>query len=77
MTIIIDPDYPKKILSFPYRGFVIEINIDDKEDDSITYSTWVGHNYGWAMATPAANSRTEAIRKGKQWVDFKINGTGN
>jgi len=73
MTIIIDPDYPKKILSFTYRGFDIHINIDDKEEgEAITYSAWVGHHYGWAMATPAVRSRTQAIRIAKQWVNLKL-----
>lgn len=73
MTIIINPDYPKTILSFSYQGFTIEINIDDKNEETITYSSWVGYDYGWAMATPAAKSRAEAIREGKRWVDVKLN----
>jgi len=73
MTIIIDPDYPKKIFSFTYRGFDIEIDIDDKEEgEAITYAAWVGHHYGWAIATPAVNSRSKAIQIAKQWVDRKI-----
>lgn len=73
MTIIIDPDYPKKILSFTYRGFDIEIDIDDKEEgEEITYSAWVGHDYGWAIATPAVKNRSEAIRLAKHWVDWRL-----
>jgi hypothetical protein len=70
MTIIFDPHYPKKVLAFNYHGFTIEICIDE-EEDLITYSAWVGHEYGWAMTTPAAKSRVQAIREAKKWVDLK------
>lgn len=71
MGIILDPHYPKKILSFNYQGFDIEISIDEEEGE-ITYAAWVGYDYGWAMATPIAMSRSEAIRKAKQWVETKL-----
>ncbi len=70
MTLILDPHYPKKVLSFPYHGFTIEVCVD--EEDEITYSAWVGYEYGWAMATPAAKTRVEAMREGKKWVDVKL-----
>lgn len=71
MGIILDPHYPKKILSFNYRGFDIEISIDEEEEE-ITYASWVGYDYGWAMATPAVSSRSEAIRQAKQWVETRL-----
>lgn len=72
---IIDPNYPKKILSFTYRGFQIEICIDE-EEDPITYSAWIGYDYGWAMAIPAAKTRRQAIQEGKKWVDWKLTSHG-
>lgn len=78
MTIILDPDYPKKILAFTYRGFDVHINIDDKEEgEEITYSAWVGYDYGWAMATPAVKKRSHAIRAAKQWVDIRLASHGS
>ncbi len=68
---ILEPHYPKKILSFNYQGFDIEISIDEEEEE-ITYAAWIGYDYGWAMATPLARSRSEAIRKAKQWVETKL-----
>ncbi|WP_150107065.1 hypothetical protein [Halothece sp. PCC 7418] len=70
MTIIFDPHYPKKVLAFSYYDFTIEICIDEDED-GITYSAWIGYDYGWAMATPAANTKNQAIREAKKWVDLK------
>jgi len=71
MTIILDPHYPKKILAFTYRGFEIEITIDE-EEEGITYAAWIGYKYGWAMATPAEKNKNQALRKAKQWVDLKL-----
>ncbi|WP_222597835.1 hypothetical protein [Euhalothece natronophila] len=68
---ILEPHYPQKVLSFDYRGFDIKITIDET-DDEITYAAWIGYDYGWAMATPAAKSRSEAIQKAKQWTDTKL-----
>jgi len=71
MTIILDPNYPKKILAFSYQGFDIEICIDE-EEEMITYSAWIGYDYGWAMATPATKTRGQAIREAKAWVNRKL-----
>lgn len=71
MTLILDPHYPKKVISFSYHDFTIDICIDT-EDDLITYSAWVGYEYGWAMTTPAATTRVQAIREAKKWVDQKL-----
>lgn len=70
MTIILDPHYPKKVLSFAYHGFTIKVCID--EEDEITYSAWVGYEYGWAMVIPAAKTRVQAMRAAKKWVDLRL-----
>lgn len=75
MTTIFEPNYPKKILSFPYCGFEIQICIDE-EDNWVTYSAWVGYDYGWAMAIPVAKTRRQAIQAAKKWVDLKRSSHG-
>jgi len=72
MTIIIDPHYPKKILAFTDRGFEIEISVDEDEEEGITYTAWIGYDYGWAMATHAETTKNQALRKAKRWVDMKL-----
>lgn len=75
MTIIFEPNYPKKVLSFVYHGFEIQICIDEEEEIT-TYSAWVGYDYGWAMVTPAAKTRRQAIREAKKWADLRLESHG-
>ena len=66
-----DPDYPKVILAFDYRGFKIEIARDEFADNDI-YTAWVNHQYGCAMAVPCALTTRLAIKKAKRWVDTRV-----
>jgi hypothetical protein len=69
---IIDPHYPKVILTFTYQGHRIEIERDTDEFDGETYAAWVNHAKGCAIAVPLAMTRMDAVRKAKQWVDKKL-----
>jgi hypothetical protein len=69
---IIDPHYPKVILTFAYQGYTIEIERDTDDLDGETYSAWVNHTKGCAIAVPITFSRRDAVRKAKQWVDKKL-----
>ena len=66
-----DPDYPKIILSFTYRGFTVEIDRDDFEGQDI-YAAWVNHAQGSAVAVPCAITPTEAVKKAKRWIDKRL-----
>ena len=66
-----DPDYPKIMLSFDYRGFKVEIARDRFAEQEI-YMAWVNHQYGYAMAVPYAVTTRVAIKKAKKWVDKRI-----
>jgi hypothetical protein len=68
---IIDPDYPCIVLSFTYRGFKIEIDQSQFEDQDI-YAAWASYETGCAIAVPCALSRAETIRKAKRWVDRRL-----
>jgi hypothetical protein len=69
---MIEPHYPKIIMSFTYRQCFIQIERDqfDKKD---IYAAWVNHDGGCAIAVPYAVSPTEAIRKSKQWINDRFN----
>ncbi|NET36716.1 MAG: hypothetical protein F6K19_32590 [Cyanothece sp. SIO1E1] len=66
-----NPDYPRIILSFTYRGFTIEIDQGKFEEHRI-YAAWANYDQGCAVAVPCALTRAEAIRKAKRWVDHRL-----
>ena len=66
------PNYPHIILTFFHRGYRVEIDQDTFNGQNI-YSVWVTHNFGSAVAVPCCYSKAEAIRKGKKWIEQKIN----
>jgi hypothetical protein len=63
-----NPNYPHIILSFPYRGWRIQIEQSLYEGKMI-YSAWVNHEQGCAVAVPYATSRVKAIQQAKRWVE--------
>lgn len=66
-----NPHYPKIILSFPYRGFKIEIDRTEL-DGQIIYAAWANYDQGCAVAVPSAVSPLEAIKKAKRWIDRRL-----
>jgi hypothetical protein len=68
---MIDPHYPKIILSFAYRGCKIEIDRDELDGQYI-YAAWVNYDRGFAVAVPIAMTQIDAIRKAKRWIDRKL-----
>ncbi len=70
---MIEPHYPKIIMSFTYRQCTIEIERDKFHQQDI-YAAWVNYDRGCAMAVPFAFTAAEAVRKSKQWIDqrFKL-----
>ena len=68
---IIDPDYPSIILTFPYRGCTIEISQDDEQGKTI-YTAWVNYPQGCAVAVPCASSRPLAVKRAKRWIDSRF-----
>ncbi len=72
---IADPDYPKIILSFAYRGYLIELDRNMEQGQEI-YSVWVDYAQGCAVAVPCALTPKEAIRKAKRWVDNRLDRRG-
>lgn len=70
-TMIEDPDYPNIILSFPYRGYSIELDRNMEQGQEI-YTVWVTYSQGFAVAVPCALTRKEAIRKAKRWIDERL-----
>jgi hypothetical protein len=69
---MIEPHYPKIIMSFTYRECKIQIERDKFNTQDI-YAAWVNHDKGCAIAVPYAANPTEAIRKSKQWIDQRFN----
>jgi hypothetical protein len=67
----LDPDYPHIIWAFHYRGWKLEID-QSALDGQVVYSVWANHETGCAIAVPCAHSRPEAIRRGKQYVDWRL-----
>lgn len=65
------PDYPHIILSFDYRGWHLQLDRSEW-DGQTTYSVWAHCQLVTAVAIPCAYSRSEAIKRAKQWVDARI-----
>jgi hypothetical protein len=65
---IIDPHYPHIVLTCPYRHCTIELE-QSVWHDVTTYTAWVNYETGSAVAVPKAWTRTDAIRRAKQWID--------
>lgn len=68
---MIQPHYPKIILSFVYRGCKVEID-RDQLDGYYIYAAWVNHDQGCAVAVPKAITTKEAIYLAKRWIDQKL-----
>ncbi len=66
-----NPDYPHIVVSFDYRGFMIQVDQSEFEGQPI-YAAWVNHDWGCAIADPCALSRKEAVRNAKRWVDQRL-----
>ncbi|MGL5796404.1 MAG: hypothetical protein ACRC06_18765 [Waterburya sp.] len=73
---MIEPHYPKIILSFAYRGYKVEIDRDELDGHCI-YAAWVNHNHGSAVAVPVASTSMDAVKKAKKWIDKRLNGVNN
>lgn len=69
-----NPDYPHIVLSFPYRGWTIEIDQGESEGQ-IAYTAWANYPTGCAVAVPCARSRSQVIQRAKRWVDQRIQKT--
>lgn len=69
---MIEPHYPKIIMSFTYRQYKIEIERDKFNQQDI-YAAWINHDGGCAIAVPYAKSPTEAVKKSKQWINERLN----
>lgn len=65
------PDYPHIVLSFEYRGWIIEIDQGDFNGQT-TYAAWANYADGCAVAVPYAGSRAAAIKRAKHWVDQRL-----
>ncbi|MGD1938248.1 MAG: hypothetical protein ACFCA4_11915 [Cyanophyceae cyanobacterium] len=70
-----EPDFPHKVLSFPYRSWTLEIT-QGQVGDQIIFSVWASHKLGSAIAVPRADSREQAIRWGKRYVDKRLDPGG-
>ena len=68
---MIEPDYPRIMLSFAYRGCKIEIDRTES-NGYFTYTAWVNYDRGYAVAVPSAMSKIVAIRQAKQWIDKRL-----
>lgn len=68
---MIEPHYPRIILSFAYRGCKVEIDRDEFNGHFI-YAAWVNHEAGCAVAVHSAIAQKEAIRQAKQWIDRRF-----
>jgi hypothetical protein len=66
-----EPNYPKIILSFIYRGCKIEIDRLEL-DGKCVYAAWVNYDLGCAVAVPSAMTKLDAIKKAKRWIDIKF-----
>jgi hypothetical protein len=66
-----EPDYPHVVMSFSYRGFLLEL--DQSEENGVPlFSVWATYEQGCAVAVPGVVSRREAIYKAKLWVDRRL-----
>ncbi|MBW4482241.1 MAG: hypothetical protein KME14_06845 [Tildeniella torsiva UHER 1998/13D] len=70
-----EPDYPHVVLSFEYRGFLLELD-QSTEDGVPMYAVWATYTTGCAVAVPGVVSRSEAIYKARQWVDQRLSSPG-
>ena len=68
---IADPDYINTVFSFPYRGVTIQVTRSTYLGATI-YTVWVDYATGSAVAVPKAYSRSDAIRRAKDWVIKKF-----
>ncbi|MGF1487628.1 MAG: hypothetical protein ACFBSE_11115 [Prochloraceae cyanobacterium] len=68
---ILDPHYPKIILTFDYHNCVVKIERDEFEGRNI-YAAWVNFDRGCAVAVPYASTSSEAVKKAKYWIDNKL-----
>ena len=68
---MIEPHYPHIILSFTYRGCIIEIDRDEFNGQLI-YAAWVNYDRGFAVAVPSAITQKDAIKRAKQWIDKRL-----
>ncbi|RMF25357.1 MAG: hypothetical protein D6756_05665 [Cyanobacteria bacterium J083] len=68
---MIDPHYPKIILSFVYRGYTIEIDRDSFQGEPI-YAAWVNSEDSYAVAVPFAWTKLAAIQQAKKWIDQRL-----
>jgi hypothetical protein len=71
LMLIDQPDYPHIVLSFTYRGWIMELDQSELDGQTI-YAVWATHEQGSAVAVPYAPSRTVAIQRAKQWVDRRL-----
>ncbi|MEM8544147.1 MAG: hypothetical protein AAGF66_09175 [Cyanobacteria bacterium P01_H01_bin.119] len=69
--IFAEPDYPNIVLSFEYRGFIIQID-ESLYEGQILYAAWADYAYGCAVAVPFAPTRRLAVREARRWVDRRI-----
>ncbi len=65
------PDYPKIVLSFEYRGWKIELDRSE-EDGQVIYAAWANDAKSSVVAVPYAASQKLAIQRAKQWVDCRL-----
>ena len=66
-----DPDFPRKVLSFSYRDWQLEVT-RSLVADQVVYSVWASYDTGCAIAVPRAKTRDQAIRWGKRYVDKRL-----
>ena len=66
-----NPDFPDRVLSFGYRSWQLEVT-QSVVADQVVYSVWASYDTGCAIAVPRANTREQAIRWGKRYVDKRI-----
>ena len=70
-----NPDFPRKVWSFPYRSWRLEVT-QSQFENQIVYSVWASHDTGCAIAVPRAKTREQAIRWGKRYVDKRLQPEG-
>ncbi len=68
---ILNPDFPHIVWSFPYRGWRLEVDRSEN-DGQVVYAVWANHEGGTAIAVPCALTREEAIKRAKHYVDSRI-----
>ena len=69
-----NPDYPRIVLAFDYRGFTIEID-RGQDNGTAVYAAWVSYATGCRIAEPHAPTPRLAIKRAKRWVDAKLTQT--